>query len=63
MEAIKKAGRPKGTNKAKFGLYLDTTLMSDIEEIAISDERSINFMVEKALQQFIGSYPTKGKPR
>ncbi len=39
----------KKTNKSKFSLYLDKDLMAKIGKVAIKEERSINWEVEKAL--------------
>ena len=43
MEIIAK----KRTNKGKFSLYMDKTLMQKIAKIAERKERSVNFVVEK----------------
>lgn len=43
----KKAKKP--TNKAKFSLYLDRTLMDGVSKQADDLERSINYVVEKRL--------------
>ncbi len=47
METITK----KRTNKGKFSLYMDKTLMEKIHKIAERKERSVNFVVEKALEE------------
>jgi predicted HicB family RNase H-like nuclease len=41
----------KPTNKAKFSLYMDKTLMAKIAKVAEKKERSVNFVVEKALEE------------
>lgn len=41
----------KPTNKAKFSLYLDKTLMGKVSKMAEKLERSVNFVVEKSLEK------------
>lgn len=41
----------KPTNKAKFSLYLDKTVMDKVAKAAEKTERSINFVVEKSLEK------------
>lgn len=41
----------KPTNRKKFGLYLDQTLVAKAEKAGQKDDRSINYMVEKALEK------------
>lgn len=43
--------KKKPTNKAKFSLYLDKTLMELVSDHATEEQRSVNFMVEKALNE------------
>lgn len=43
--------KKKPTNKAKFSLYLDKTLMEIVADHATEDQRSVNFVVEKALEE------------
>ncbi len=41
----------KGTNKAKFSLYLDKTVMANIAKEAEKAERSVNYLVDKTLKE------------
>ena len=41
----------KPTNKAKFSLYLDKTVMAKVAKEAEKLERSINYIVEKSLEK------------
>ena len=41
----------KPTNKAKFSLYLDKTLMAKVSKEADKTDRSINYVVEKSLEK------------
>jgi predicted HicB family RNase H-like nuclease len=47
----------KPTNKAKFSLYLDKTLMEKIAKISEKKDRSVNYVVEKALSSHFFFYP------
>lgn len=42
--------KPK-RDRIKFGLYLDQTLVAKAEKAGQKDDRSINYMVEKALEE------------
>jgi len=41
----------KPTNKGKFSLYMDKTLMQKIQRIAERKDRSVNYVVERALEK------------
>lgn len=41
----------KPTNKAKFSLYLDKTVMAKIAKEADKEERSVNFLVDRTLAE------------
>lgn len=41
----------KGTNKGKFSLYLDKTVMANIAKEAEKSERSVNYLVDKTLKE------------
>lgn len=49
----------KPTNKAKYSLYMDKDLMAKIDRIAKKKDRSINYIVEKALEREFYGYEKK----
>jgi predicted HicB family RNase H-like nuclease len=48
-DMAKKAKKP--TNKAKFSLYLDKTVMANVARQADKTDRSVNYIVEKNLEK------------
>lgn len=53
METANKMAKKvrKPTNRGKFGLYLDKTVMESVQKAATKEDRSVNYMVEKALEK------------
>lgn len=52
------AGKKKPTNKAKFSLYLDRTVMKVMTDIGVKNDRSINYVVGEALTHYLQTRKT-----
>jgi hypothetical protein len=50
----RKVGRPAGSNKEPLNIYIHKERAAKLRELAVSDQRTVSVMVERALENTYG---------